>query len=103
MDNIYLSSSAMKATAHSLSLISNVTHFEIVELWTNYNHEGVRCVYVHATDKIMSIYPHIKPGHHPKRDITEHTISPGVSWRCQLDRYSIITSSKVLFQIDVNL
>ena len=78
-DSNYLSNNAMKATANSLGLISNVTGFEIVELWTSCGDEGVRCTYVHATDIMLNRYPHIKNGHHPKRDISEHTISPKVN------------------------
>lgn len=84
---IYLSNTAMKATSHSLGLISQVIGFEITELWACVQGQDLRCVYVHATDLMLVKYPHIVAGHHPKRDIKEHTISPALCKLVSKDSY----------------
>ena len=69
------SSNTTKATSDSLSLISQVTGFEIVELWASFKGGPIQCVFVYATCKTLLSYPHIVPGHYPERTTDEHSIS----------------------------
>lgn len=75
--NLYLGSTAMKATASSLELASKVLGFDIVELWND--DKKLHCVYVHATEEIISQFPSIITGHYPNHK-REHQITPLVSW-----------------------
>ena len=72
----YLSTTAMRATANSMALVSSVLGFDIVEIWTEYNNK-LHCTFVHADDNILEKYPNIIAGHYPEHK-KEHMVSPKV-------------------------
>jgi hypothetical protein len=82
--NHYLNSSAMKAISNSLSLVSTVLGFDIVELWSyesseKLDIEHLHCNYVHATDEIKEKYSQMITGHYPNRE-KDHKLSPTVNF-----------------------
>ena len=80
----YLSSNVMKATSSSLALAASVLGFEITELWTE-DAEGLpKCIYVHAEEDLLKVYPDILHGHYPMHK-KEHVVSPNL---CKLAKDS---------------
>ena len=77
-NNRYIASTSMEAVRHTMSLVSTVLGFDILELWAKSNEEAVRCVYIHVTGSITEAYPDIITGYHPDHRI-QHKLSPLVS------------------------
>lgn len=77
-------SDAMRATAASLSLVSEVLHFNIVELWIEEKEGAVRCIYAFVEPELLQVYPKMLNGHHPSHK-RQHVISPKL---CQLAKAS---------------
>jgi len=80
----YLASNVMRATSSSLALAASVLGFEITELWTE-DAEGIpKCIYVHAEEEIVKVYPDILVGHYPNHK-KNHVVSPNL---CKLAKDS---------------
>lgn len=73
----YLGTTAMRATAGSMALVSSVLGFEIVEIWSEGLNGKFHCTYVHADEGMMEKYPNIIAGHYPQHK-KEHLLSPMV-------------------------
>ena len=80
----YLGTNAMRATQSSMSLVSSILGFEIVELWTQEAGEKLHCTYVHAAGDLLKKYPDLIHGHYPNHK-KEHKLSPML---CNLARSS---------------
>ena len=70
----YLGTNAMRATQSSMSLVSSILGFEIVELWTQEAGEKLHCTYVHAQQELLKKYPDLIHGHYPNHK-KEHKLS----------------------------
>jgi len=77
IQDAYLGSEAMRATASSMALASLILGFDIVELWSEDANQKLHCTYVHATDEVIAKYPSIIVGHYPMHK-REHILSPKV-------------------------
>ena len=77
MSTKYLGNKLMRATRHSLALISTVLMFDVVELW--FRGEGIelRCTFAHVADSVHAQYPSLITGYYPEQD-REHQHSPQV-------------------------
>lgn len=73
--DVYLKSTSMTAIAGSLELASNVTGFEMVELWTDDRNGNYHCTYAHVQEDLFVEYPQLSCGHHPTH---QHLLSPKV-------------------------
>jgi hypothetical protein len=74
----FIESTGMVATAATLSLVSVVLGFELVELWYRESSGSkFQCVYVHALKEVHEKYPEIIVGHFPNHK-KEHKHSPVV-------------------------
>jgi predicted alpha/beta-fold hydrolase len=63
----YLSNRSLRALQNSLSLISEVLAFQVLELWVKDSHEE-SCKYVFVTQEAAALYPQIKTGYLPDRE-----------------------------------
>jgi hypothetical protein len=58
----YLSNRALRALQNSLALISDVLHFQIVQLWIKDNDE-LNCLYSFVATDSLPLYPQITSGY----------------------------------------
>jgi hypothetical protein len=63
----YLNNRSLRALQNSLSLISEVLNFQVLELWTKDLTEE-HCRYIFATPNTSSKYPQIRTGYLPDRE-----------------------------------
>ena len=65
---VYLKSSSMMATRHSMALVSTVLGFDIVELWSSFSDDdsldSLRCTYVHASPALIDLNPSLITGNY---------------------------------------
>lgn len=77
IQDAYLGSEEMRATASSMALAALILGLDIVELWSEDSGQKLHCTYVHASDDIVAKYPSIIVGHYPMHK-REHIVSPKV-------------------------